>query len=83
MTDEGDVGSQAGDPLVHVFERLKIWDVHHHEKGLLEWITDSFGLLENLIKELLDLLWDFQRFIDGSAYADKTSAHMSPGSRVG
>ncbi len=47
VADEGDIGGQSGDSLIHVFERLEIGEVDHHKKGLLEWITDNFSFLQD------------------------------------
>ena len=56
MLDERNVCANARHPLVYVFERLKVGQLHHQEECLLEGIANRLGFGKQNPKAVLNNL---------------------------
>lgn len=81
--DERDVGREAGDAFVHVFERLQVREVDHEEEGLFERIGDLSRGRDDDFEELLDALGEREREIDAPPDFDRTPPQASTRGRIG
>ena len=71
------VCSYPRNPLIYIFKRLQIRELHHHEKSLFKWILYSTCFFQHQHKHFFQQLWLIQWLINRFAYPDRNNAKPS------
>jgi hypothetical protein len=77
--DEWNVSTDTGYALIHVSKRLQIRVLHHQKEGLLKLIRYDGRLAQQLLKAILNHLWQSGRMKHGAEDVDSTPPQPTTG----